>query len=286
MLEDNITHETPFIPHPNDNLALREVKEITTDTPNKYKKALKTQLDHVVAQWEAKKVKVKLKNVGSGNTRSTSGFKNKQQARPVEKCKRQCEDTWEEDWLQDISMKSKKRAPQILPHMANAHHSPIVQLFPSIKIGPPHGAKRNKTTANNAPSRACIQRSSQAMPEALSLSQSSSAKSAMISPILLHQEEKESSEDDLCSHVSQLSSLPTLAKTSPSSLSSSHLFQKIKEIKELQFGISKTSNVMLKLALENALLSGPLGNMEEIKQLQCEISIASNTALELVLEVM
>jgi hypothetical protein len=129
----------------------------------------------------------------------TSGFKNKQQARPVEKCKRQCEDTWEEDWLQDISMKSKKRAPQILPHMANAHHSPIVQLFPSIKIGPPHGAKRNKTTANNAPSRACIQRSSQAMPEALSLSQSSSAKSATISPILLHQEEEESSEDDLCS---------------------------------------------------------------------------------------
>jgi hypothetical protein len=91
MLEDNITHETPFIPHPNDNLALREVKEITTDTPNKYKVtwdgidpdtrkpwepswvSKSDCTDHVVAQWEAKKVKVKSKNVGSGNTRSKLG---------------------------------------------------------------------------------------------------------------------------------------------------------------------------------------------------------------------
>lgn len=91
-MSDNIPRETPFIPRPDDDVTLWEVKEITAENASKYKVAWSGVdpdngkpwapswvskadcTDHAVAQWEAKKKgRMKLKNAGSGNTRSKFG---------------------------------------------------------------------------------------------------------------------------------------------------------------------------------------------------------------------
>ena len=127
-----------------------------------------------------------------------------QQARPVEKRKRQSEDTRDDDWLQDVSMKSKKRVSQIQrPRTAGANNPPTVQVPPTnLKIGPPRGAKRKgqpKQAATDTSSCACIQKPPQleATPTAASFAVPSSCdKPSPMCPIRLRQEEEESSEDD------------------------------------------------------------------------------------------
>ncbi|KAH0825662.1 hypothetical protein J3R83DRAFT_5786 [Lanmaoa asiatica] len=86
-----IPSESRFIPRPDDDAMLREAKEITAETTNKCKVAWdgidpdtgkpwepswvskSDCTNEAVAQWEAKKGKVKSKNAGSGSARSKLG---------------------------------------------------------------------------------------------------------------------------------------------------------------------------------------------------------------------
>lgn len=189
VIHEGMARQTPFVPRVGDNDTLWEV-EIIAENARKYHvlwagadpdtgKPWEPSwvdksdcTDQAVARWEAKKKgKVTQSRIESGKNSLVSPSlsvisaegTNERATVPVEKHKRQREDVQDEG-PHDISKKSKKH---VLSHPANVTASSsstarTTHTSPSVKIGPPHGAKRKKEI-QTAAEVSCVsaQRSSQ-----------------------------------------------------------------------------------------------------------------------------